>query len=247
MKKNSLVITGLIVAMCMLTGCISFPTIGKEDGDRIANYATALLLKYDANYKTRLVDTAAIEKERAIQAAIDAEKAAAEKAKQEEEATAAAALQENNMEGTATESFDVNLAEVLDVSNVAIEYSYFEVCDAYPAVEENTIIGQVLPTPGSHLLLVHFTVTNTTTQKQDVKLINPEVVYRISVNEASANNVLTTIEPGDFTCFQDTLEPGQMVDLVLIVETKISTIEDVQKLLLTIFKNGATTKINLGV
>ncbi|MCM1087931.1 MAG: hypothetical protein NC419_07215, partial [Muribaculaceae bacterium] len=63
MKKVSVLLCGIGIA-CILTGCgNTMPELTEEENDIITEYAVSLLLKYDKNYNSRLIDLAAYEEE----------------------------------------------------------------------------------------------------------------------------------------------------------------------------------------
>jgi uncharacterized protein YceK len=62
MKRTGIFLCSVAAAVLM-TGCGAMPDLTQEETDLISEYAVGVLLKYDANNSSRLVDTSAYDEE----------------------------------------------------------------------------------------------------------------------------------------------------------------------------------------
>ena len=227
--------------MSVLTACATVPTLSNDQRDKIANYSTALLLKYDANYKSRLINTAAIEEQRAI--IEEEEKKKQEEIKKEEEIREETTQNDQVLEEI-EEDIYVDLASLLEVQGASIEYAYIEVVDKYPKEETTTFAPVMQSTEGYNLLVVHFTLTNLLENSNEVSIYNMNATFKFDINKTTRKEALTTLLLNDFAFYSAVLEPGKMEDLVLIVEIKEVESSDIQSLsmIINISEDSIRTK-----
>ena len=58
MKKRFVVMISILLAASMtLSACVSLPDLSEEENEMVSEYAASLLLKYDSDNHSRLVDT----------------------------------------------------------------------------------------------------------------------------------------------------------------------------------------------
>ena len=58
MRKTAILLTGLILSATLLfAGCADYPDLTEEENEMVSEYAVSLLLKYDKDNHSRLVDT----------------------------------------------------------------------------------------------------------------------------------------------------------------------------------------------
>ena len=236
----------MIFIASVLVGCATGPNVPEEQSEKIANYSTALLLKYDANYKTRLVDTAAIEAERAqIAAEEQARLEAAEQAAAEQAAAEATEETENLNQNVIEEDVILDIGDILGAGPIDVVYSYYEVVDQYPEEEENSFAPVMQTAEGNKLLVVHFTMTNSTTEDQYIRVLDKDVLFRLDTNVMERKNTFVTLLLNDFGNFEGTLTRGEMLDLVLITEMNENESIGIENIYLNINLNGESYRTKL--
>lgn len=246
MKNKFIIMICMVFVTSVLSGCATGPNMTAEQSEKIANYSTALLLKYDANYTTRLVDTAAIEAERAIieaeeQARLEAE----QKAIEDEEQEKAAKEQEQTEEIPVLDDVVLDIDDTLGLDVVDIEYSYYEVVDQYPEDSGSAVAPAHPSGEGNQLFVVHFTLTNSAGDSQEVNIFDTDATFRLETNTMSTKNTFITFLPNDFANYVDRMEPGAMQDLVLISEITDSELIGLENVYLTIKMNGQSYRTKL--
>ena len=247
MRKMTYLISSVLLIMTMLSGCVSVPTLTDDQSNKIANYSTALLLKYDANYKSRLVDTAAIEAERAIIAE-------EEQKKMEEEAAMQAQMQaitdaeetdSNVVVEEIMEDKYVDIDSTLGLEGVDLAYSYFEIVDKYPEEEITAVASVTESNDGNSLLVVHFTLTNLLETANEVSIYDTNANFSLIINKTNQKNVLTTLLLNDMVFFSGKLQPGEMKDLVLISGINETESSNIQNLSMNINVNNESVRTKL--
>lgn len=246
MKNKFIIMIIMIFIASVLVGCATGPNVSEEQSEKIANYSTALLLKYDANYKTRLVDTAAIEAERAqIAAEEQARLEAMEQAAAEQAAAEAIEETENSNQNVIEEDVILDIGDILGVGPIDVVYSYYEVVDQYPEEEENSFAPVMQTAEGNKLLVVHFTMTNSTTEDQYISVLDKDVLFRLDTNVMERKNTFATLLLNDLGNFEGTFTPGEMLDLVLITEMNENESIGIENIYLTIVINGESYRTKL--
>jgi hypothetical protein len=243
MKKKTFFIVNVFLIMTILNGCVSVPTLSDVQSNQIANYSTALLLKYDANYKSRLVDTATIEAERAIIAA-------EEQKKLEEEAAIQATIDaEKNINEPVIEPIEedvyIDIALALGIEGVTVEYAYMEFLDKYPEKEILGVAPVMVSAEENILLVTHFTLTNLLEASNEVNMIDKKVSFRMGINKMSQKNVFSTFLLNDLSNYSGILEAGEMVDLVLISEINEEESSSILSVSMVINIDGDSIKTKL--
>ncbi len=240
-KRKELMVSILLIAT-LLSGCVSVPALSEEQSDKIANYSTALLLKYDANYESRLVDTAAIEEERAL---------IEEEQKKIEEAAALLAKEEENSnpseidEVEVVEDSNLEIASVLGITGASVEFAYYEILDKYPEEEISAAAPVMESEEGNRLLVLHFTLTNLLETTNEVSIYDTNAKFHAVINSTNQKSLYTTLLLNDMAFYSGRLTPGEMKDLVLI--TKVSDEESLSiqnlSLVITINEESIRTKL----
>ncbi len=244
--KRKLVYFIIIFSMVFsFVGCTSVPDMSDAQAAKISNYATALLLKYDANYESRLVDTAAIEEERAIEAAKDKQRLEEEAARQAAyDAEQAAKSVDTSVPEVVVDSY-LDIATTLSFTDVSINYAYMELSQAYPEDTSNDFLTPVRADVDSQLLVLHFTLTNLSMEDKVISINDTKAVFQVYINGTIQRNVLSTLLLNDFAYFEDTLSPGEMVDLVAICEITNEQSTSIESLILGIKYNGESFRAKL--
>jgi len=229
--RGKVLFSSLCIFICMLLcGCSDeIQNLSDEQMVAIGNYSAGILLKYDANSRSRLVSDAEIEKYDARMARIEElKKQEEERRKQQEEAgetsssesDASIAIPENTVYSQLSDFY------VLP-ENVSLVYTGYEIADEYSD-------GMVEASAGKSLLIAKFKLTNAGTQREDFDFFGLKSSYKLTVNNKYTKGVFTTILLEDLATYIGSLDPGTSEQVVLITEMDKSSLENVESLILKI-------------
>lgn len=237
--RNKNMVCGALLCTMMLsmTACGNeIPDLTEEESQRIGEYAAVTLLKYDANNRSRLVDPEVVIAKLEKEAAKETTKASQEEGKAEE--TGSTGTTEVTMP-TAQEEITASMEDFFGLpEGVSITYEDYMVADSYPedGVEDDYFALDA--SMGKKLLVLRFHLTNGTEQEEKIDLLNTNSRYIITVNDSIRANALTTMLPNDMSTYEETLEPGQTQELVLLLEVNEDVAGAVQTIALRL-KNAS--------
>lgn len=245
MRKATVLITVCIIAS-MLVGCASIPDMSEEQGEMVSQYAAALMLKYDAENHSRLVDTDDFINEynakkqafdEAAQKYLEEQLKLEEEAKmEEEERKEEAAKQEEiiasggNSSGNKYDSDanivivdggePVNSNESIDsyvgVEGFSIQYSDIQLVNELI----NSGAFDVSAAPGCKLLVVSFDVTNTSTGTKTFDMLNRNANYSFSINNGKYISAKITFSDDDLAQAYISLQGGETRKMVLLADVE---------------------------
>lgn len=237
--RNKNIVCGALLCTMMLsmTACGNeIPDLTEEESQRVGEYAAVTLLKYDANNRSRLVDPEMVIAKLEKEAAREAAKAAQEEEKAEE--TGSTGTTEVTMP-TAQEDITASMEEFFGLpEGVSITYEDCMVTDSYPEDGATDEYFALDASTGKKLLVLRFCLTNGTEQEEKMDLLNTNSRYIITVNDSIRANALTTMLPNDMSTYEETLEPGQSQELVLLLEVNEDVAGAVQTIALRL-KNAS--------
>lgn len=256
-KGKYICISILLTACLSFCACGSMPDLTPEQEEMISEYATALLLKYDSENHSRLVDTTAFREEYESAVSIyEAEKKAYYDAKQQEEdkrreetleqenanSTTSTSKPSNDGTGGATVVEKNDIETVLGLNNITVDCKNFEVTDVYPKTEQD-LIFTISGTKASDLLIIYIDVTNNSSQAQSVNFESMDNPFKVSVNGEGYRSALSSfVLDDDITMFSGTIDAGDTKKLVLISEVKKGS--DINKLnLRVVYKGKSATRV----
>ena len=114
----------------------------------------------------------------------------------------------------------LSASDVMEVQDIAVTLNGFAVADSYPDAAEGTDLIFAMNAPaGNKLLIAKLSVTNTGSEQRQVNTITRnDLHYRMIINGENTQNTLVTLLTDDFSAMNETLEPGQSFDAVLIAQ-----------------------------
>lgn len=233
-KRNCVLILSLI--MIFMTGCGSvMQEVTDEQMNLIGEYAAVQLLKYDANSRSRLVDSELMEKEEKRQAAWEAarEKEPASTPKPE----GMGATDDTPIVGVGTiENQGIaTLEEYYDLpQGLSLTYSGYQVCESYP--QEGEGVFSLDASEGKKLLVLSFRIENATENEQAVDLFSRAGQHKITVNGDYTRTALTTMLLNDISTYENTLLANSGEELVLLVEVEQAVANNITSIVVN-FKN----------
>lgn len=244
MKKTIRVISALL-ACVVISGCASIPDMNEDQAKVVSEYAASLMLKYDAENHSRLVDTADFINEytaKKLAFEMAANKYWEEIKKQEE-----AALEEENQRREETskqeqlssqdngrEPYDNGGATVIDksetnslmeideyigLSNFSIQYSGYNFCKTLTSDSAFDLSAG----PGKDLLILSFDVKNLSSQSEMLDILTKKVSFKISINNGKYISALISTNDNDLAQAYVKFDGGESRNLILIAEVPEST------------------------
>lgn len=250
MRKANIACITVLSGMLVLSGCGSaIPEMTKEESNMVSEYAAELLLKYDKNYVSRVVDTTEYHKELeriAEEERKAAEAAAAEQARQEAEA--AAALEEANSSNVSQAEVQIasSIEEFYQIQGVSIQYGGYGVYDSYPEqAEGEDLFFSLDATAGNRFLVLFFDVTNVSGADMEFNMIDLSPKFRVSVN-GSANKVpMLCSLPEELLTYKGGIGAGETIRTVVITEIPAQDTEAINTLTLTLRGNAGSAQLPL--
>lgn len=233
----------MMVFSILITGCGSeMVELTPEQSAVISEYAVGLLLKYDKNYKSRLMSdkeiAAAEEKQRIIEEEArqrEAQRLAqeSENKKTEERSTVEEAVQ------------NVSISEFLDMDGFSIDYQSYEITESYPGSGEGDMFFSMDAAQGAQLLVLHFNIVNQTQDVQVCDILSKSVRASVKINDGNWKNALLTMLQDDLLGYQGSIEAGSAQEAVIIIELPSDELSYVEGIIMNLKYNDGSIKIGL--
>lgn len=213
-KRLTVFLTAVMLSMG-LTGCgeNQIPDLTDEQIQAVGEYVAITLMKYDLNHQSRLMELKTKDIPEIVPPIPEPEEPSGMGPVDDTPVVNAPGA---GMAGSNAGSMRdaMGLSEGIDVA--FLEHT---VCDSYPNGSDSMSIGFSLDaSKGKKLLVLHFLLTNTTEQEQDIDLFSSNTIYSITVNEEYTRRALTSLMPDDMGTYQGMLAAGDSSRVVLIIE-----------------------------
>lgn len=240
-KRNSMGIAFLITTALTLSACGStVPEMSEEQNAQIVEYAAGLLLKYDENQHSRLIEETEaeeIQEEEVQQADAQTED------RQEETAIPQGEEEPEIVDATVDETAverSKSIEEFYGLEGVEIRYTGFELKDSYPDNDSapDELYLAMNATSGCKLLVLNFDAVNTSGQEVDLNMVSAGAKFKISLNGEAPRYALTTMLLNDLGSYTGTIAAGETERLVLIGEIPADKADSIQSVSLSM-KNAA--------
>lgn len=224
MIKKGLMLLLLGISAFCLVGCSSVKELTDEETRLIAEYAGDLLLKYDLNYVDRVNEGNKAAEELAAEGTENLSTETITEQESTEAITTEAGKDisgriEQDTSGDSEGSVGTisDIAKIAGVDGVSIKYKDYIITDQYPSQEEDNFIN-IDASEGYQLLVVRFTVENTTEEVTNVSLMDRGLNYRIVCNGSKAANPMLTILMNDLGTLEMSVNPDETQDAVLVFQ-----------------------------
>jgi len=252
MRKGYLKACAISVAMMLfLTGCgMNYPELTAEEEVMVGEYAAKLLLKYDANNRSRLI----------VREELDEEEVVVEEPEDLQEETQEEVLEEPEVSLGEPEvvepSIEYNEAppsnmiaspeEFYELSEgISIDYLGMELCSSYPPAGQADSYFALDATEGKTLMVLKFKIENHAQSDQKVDLLTQNVLFRITANGGYTRNTLTTMLLDDMSTYVGTLGAGEAQEVVLLAEVDDNVANSISTLMLNLKNDAKTCTIQL--
>lgn len=216
-----------VAAAFVMTGCGEMPELTQEESELISEYAVGVLLKYDTAYNNRLVDTPADDPAEEETELPEEENPEEEPEPEMEEPAEVVDVSQDEEEAQPMVS---SVEEYYGIPNVMISYTGYELTDSYPPSEEGAVpVFSMDASAGTQLLVLKFSVQNTSGQDQQMNMLGYGATFRVSVNGEASKGALATMLVNDMQTYDDVIPANTSVEMVSIVEvpqgTNVGSIE----------------------
>lgn len=241
MKKNGCLMLCLCMSVALLGGCSS-AELSEENQDIVAEYAAEVVLKHDANYDKKLIDTDSA-------ATATPSPAASQEPEVTPEPTSVSEspVTEEAQQPEETPLPEVSMDELYQLKDVSISYQSYEICSQYPKKSNFPMIAK----KGEKFVVVQFVAENKSSGKTKVDLIKRKIDYELMVGETPYNPTIAMLVNGGLNNFKTTLKPKEKQKVVLMynipkteanADTLTLTIKDGEKKAHTIALKSSSNK-----
>lgn len=231
----------MLISALSLSGCGNAVTyMTSEQSEMIGEYAATILLKYDANHKSRLVDLSTIEETPEV---VEPEKEVIEEKETEENTTPVIEKEENGADGeagTTPKGTVQDMASICELpEGIEVTYKEFELLQSY--AEEDNDYFALEASEGKELLVLSFELKNASGENQDVDVLSQNVKIKVTVNGDYSEYALTTMLMNDFSTYKDVIVADETEEVVLVIEVDDSMAEDIHSITLNL-KNASNSQ-----
>ncbi len=224
MKYKKQVLCGVMLCFCLLlTGCGKLYVMTEEEEDQVVLYAAKMVSKYNRAQDTGYSYVSKENKDKQQDADTDADGDADEQNTQQSEP-------------------QMTLSDAIGIAGVSFSYQGYDISTSY----ETTDVAIPDAGEGYSYLILHIQVTNTTEQAVLVDLINQPITYKVTINDETTVDGLTTLSMADLsTYYNKSLGAQETVDTDLLFQVSTADLENISSLALQVSKDGQTNTINL--
>ena len=222
MFKNSLIkriIPGFLAVLSLsLSGCgNAIPSMDADVEQKVGEYAGLVMLRYDANHRSRLIDWSKIpQEEPVIEEPVFTEPEVLPEPEPEEDINRSGAVEVTDVAEEAEESMTpeefLNLAE-----GMSLIYQGYSQSSSYPEDGEADSFA-LDASSGKKLFVVHFILYNQSPQDQVIDFLGDGYAFKCKINDSVTRTALVTMLLDDMSTYRGTVAQGYGEQLVLIFE-----------------------------
>jgi len=223
MYKKFLIIS-ILLCMCLgLTGCGNqIPELSDSDMTLVTTYAATLLLKYDKNYQSNLLNDEKLAEEEEIQRQIDEDaKRLAEREAQKEAAKQEKENAKNESDKNSSNVDEVSskkLSDILELNGLSVSCNGIHYTNQYPE-NTNEMVFMVNASNGCDLAVVELYLVNNSGSDQTINMFEKNAKFKVSINGGEYHSAMQmTVLDDEFSAYTGTISNGQSVPVVLLVD-----------------------------
>ncbi len=236
MKKISMILCSLGLVLGLTACGTTVPDLTAEETDLITEYAVQVLLKYDKNNSSRLVDLSQYD---------TVEPAATEEPEEEiseEEPEETAEEETDIIDATPEEEAEVievtapsSIEEYYGIDGVSFRYTGYEYLQEYPdsSAEGTDIYFAMQATDGMELLVLHFQAVNESGSERTLSMMDYGTNLRVQINGDTTKSALMTMLSDDIETYMGTVPANGTADLVAVFEVEQGTQMNSMDLIMT--------------
>ncbi len=241
MKRKKSIVAALLLASLMMTGCAEnqIPDLTQEQVQDVGEYVAMVLKKYDIGRRSRLMDLSAYEQ----QWENDNEQEAVQPPAGMSPVDDTPVVNAPEVEAPAVTSY--SMEEVMGLpEGCGIVFTGSDVCSYYPEAGEDLFFS-LNASEGRKLLVLNFSITNTSAQEQSVNLLSSDITYRITVNGDYTRRALTTMLDNDLSVYSGSLAAGGTAEAVLIIEVEEAMADSITSAELSLKRGEISSLVTL--
>ncbi|MDD6332479.1 MAG: DUF4352 domain-containing protein [Clostridium sp.] len=222
----------ILVLSVTLTGC--GVELSDEENRVIAEYAADLLLKYDRDYTSSLVEEEVPATEQTTQAPstdstteVTTEEPSTQPP-QESSSTESPASEDTT--GSSDAAGEIDIGKIVGLEGISITYNQCMFLDRYPSVDQDGAFIYLEADPGYQLVVIKFDIANITAQDIAVDLLNTDINYKLVYNQTKAASPMLTILMDDLGTYESVVPAGNEQSAVLVFQISKDLISQIQSL-----------------
>ena len=222
----------ILVLSVTLTGC--GVELSEEENRVIAEYAADLLLKYDRDYTSSLVEEEVPAMEQTTQAPstdstteVTTEEPSTQPP-QESSSTESPASEDTT--GSSDAAGEIDIGKIVGLEGISITYNQCMFLDRYPSVDQDGAFIYLEADPGYQLVVIKFDIANITAQDIAVDLLNTDINYKLVYNQTKAASPMLTILMDDLGTYESVVPAGNEQSAVLVFQISKDLISQIQSL-----------------
>ena len=222
----------ILVLSVTLTGC--GVELSEEENRVIAEYAADLLLKYDRDYTSSLVEEEVPATEQTTQApSTDSTtegttEEPSTQPPQESSSTESPASEDTT--GSSDAAGEIDSGKIVGLEGISITYNQCMFLDRYPSVDQDGAFIYLEADPGYQLVVIKFDIANITAQDIAVDLLNTDINYKLVYNQTKAASPMLTILMDDLGTYESVVPAGNEQSAVLVFQISKDLISQIQSL-----------------
>lgn len=234
MKKKLCVLTMMMAAM--LTGCTDVPDLSNVDNSLAAQYVADALLRNDKNYDDSLDYDHSILQATPTPAPTPVPTPAPSGGPDKDDGSSVPNGDGGSKLGDNLES--VSVSDIYGISGINIKAGTYRVTSSY-----GSSVAVCTPKKGNKLVVVNFTVANTSKASKKVNLQKQKIQAELLSGTTRLGAPMLSIVEGDLQYFNATLNGGRKKQGVLVFEVDKSTkLKDVK---VRFVKNGKEAVVSV--
>lgn len=234
----------MVIMVLMLAGCgSSFPDMTLDEEQAIGEYAAKLLLKYDANNRSRLVsreEVAALESqlEQTVQNWIPEQ---THEGMGPVDDTPIIEIGQETSGNVSTGSLE-GFYELAD--GIKVTYQGTEICESYSQDGDANAYFALDASEGKKLLVLKFRIENQSQAEQNIDLLSKSGIIKVTVN-GNSYSALTTMLMEDMSTYMGDVPADGSIDTVLLAEIDGGVADNISSLTLNLKNDSKKCTIQL--
>lgn len=218
MKKRIIGSVLMFACVMIMAGCGNkIPELSDQQQDLVVEYASSVLLKYDANHASKLVELT-LEQEAQEEVGTEEVSQTPDGVEEEKKPEEAGGILEGDMSDVTVidQTQAATIESFLKLDSVKITYTGYETAAFYPD-QGDDLFFVMNASEGNQLLVLKFLAENLAGTETGIDIAQKETRFKIVV-DGQEKNALTTMLLNDMAYYQGTIAPGESAELVLICE-----------------------------
>lgn len=222
--RNCILLWGALnMSVIFATGCSSID-VSSEDEELIVEYAVNSVLNHDRNYIVKLAEreTEAEEPTTWLSENTDREETGEN-------------TDSNGGNNSGNPGGIVSVNEAFGIDGFTVKGNGYEMVNKYP--NDNSGFSMVAISD-SDLLVLKFNVTNNSSSKAALNMVDSEYSYRCLVNNKVRLNAQVTALLNGMNTWNGSFEPGETKEMVLVFQISEEVSADINSISIAVVKDG---------